>query len=154
MVNIGGFVGPLIAGYLRAISWDWVFVMSSIWILINFIPALFWYREPVLHTADQRTIHQVLQEMLQVLGNGPVVVFLLLLTGFFTAYNQLFITLPVYLRDYVDTRDLVQMLAAWSPALLDYFAAVNIPQLAAALPALATKFASLPAAEWPGLSAV
>ncbi|RVU40115.1 MFS transporter [Rheinheimera riviphila] len=151
MVNIGGFVGPLIAGYLRAISWDWVFVMSSIWILINFIPALFWYRDPVVNTADQRTVRQVLQEMLQVLGNGPVVCFLLLLTGFFTAYNQLFITLPVYLRDYVDTRDLVHMLAAWSPALLDYFAAVNIPQLAAALPALATKFASLPAAEWQSL---
>ena len=223
MVNIGGFIGPLVAGYLRAISWDWVFVMSSIWILINFIPALFWYRDPVVNTSDQRTIRQVLQEMQQVLGNGRVallvlplllglmfsprvaiswwqmllvagmwiglnlgwsyglrlatslssdcrsgqiqpwyrqqmqlgngrfVCFLLLLTGFFTAYNQLFITLPVYLRDYVDTRDLVQSLAAWSPTLLDYFAAVNVPQLAAALPALATKFASLPAAEWQSL---
>lgn len=215
MVNIGGFIGPLVAGYLRAISWDWVFVMSSVWILINFIPALFWYREPVVNTADQRTVRQVLQEMQQVLGNGRVallvlplllglmfsprlaiswwqmllvaglwiglnlgwsyrlrlakrlsrqcrsgqtqpwyrqqmqlgngrfVCFLLLLTGFFTAYNQLFITLPVYLRDYVDTGDLVQSLAAWSPALLDYFAAVNIPQLAAALPALARQYAAL-----------
>jgi len=215
MVNIGGFIGPLIAGYLRAISWDWVFVMSAIWILINFIPALFWYREPVVNTADQRTVRQVLQEMQQVLGNGRVallvlplllglmfsprlaiswwqmllvaglwigfnlgwsyalrlakslsstgrsgqtqpwyrqqmqlgngrfVCFLLLLTGFFTAYNQLFITLPVYLRDYVDTGDLVQSLAAWSPALLDYFAAVNIPQLAGALPALASQYAAL-----------
>ncbi len=223
MVNIGGFIGPLVAGYLRAISWDWVFVMSSLWILINFIPALFWYRDPVVNTSDQRTVRQVLQEMQQVLGNGRVallvlplllglmfsprfaiswwqmlfvaglwiglnlgwsyglrlmkslrshsntgqssawyqqqmqlgngrfVCFLLLLTGFFTAYNQLFITLPVYLRDYVDTRDLVQGLAAWSPTLLDYFAAVNIPQLAAALPAFATQFATLPTNEWQSL---
>jgi MFS family permease len=220
MVNIGGFIGPLVAGYLRAISWDWVFVMSSLWILINFIPALFWYRDPVVNTSDQRTVRQVLQEMQQVLGNGRVallvlplllglmfsprfaiswwqmllvaglwiglnlgwsyglrlakslrsngnsgqhlawyqqqmqlgngrfVCFLLLLTGFFTAYNQLFITLPVYLRDYVDTRDLVQSLVAWSPTLLDYFAAVNIPQLAAALPALATQFGTLEPAQW------
>jgi MFS family permease len=223
MVNIGGFVGPLVAGYLRAISWDWVFVMSSLWILINFIPALFWYRDPVVNTSDQRTVRQVLQEMQQVLGNGRVallvlplllglmfsprfaiswwqmllvaglwiglnlgwsyglrlakslrsngnsgktsawyqqqmqlgngrfVCFLLLLTGFFTAYNQLFITLPVYLRDYVDTRDLVQSLAAWSPTLLDYFAAVNIPQLAAALPALAIQFGTLEPAQWQSL---
>ncbi|OBP13388.1 MFS transporter [Rheinheimera sp. SA_1] len=223
MVNIGGFVGPLVAGYLRAISWDWVFVMSSLWILINFIPALFWYRDPVVNTSDQRTVRQVLQEMQQVLGNGRLallvlplllglmfsprfaiswwqmllvaglwiglnlgwsyglrlakslhsngnsgqilawyqqqmqlgngrfVCFLLLLTGFFTAYNQLFITLPVYLRDYVDTRDLVQSLAAWSPTLLDYFAAVNIPQLAAALPALAIQFGTLEPAQWQSL---
>ncbi|MBU2277993.1 MAG: MFS transporter, partial [Gammaproteobacteria bacterium] len=237
MVNIGGFLGPLVAGYLRAISWDWVFVMSSLWILINFIPALFWYREPVINVSDQRSVRQVLQEMQQVLGNGRVallvlplllglmfsprfaihwwqmlllagvwiglnllwsfglrraagkvaaikavaepvvtpiatplvestamptlwyrqqlqlgngrfVCFLLLLTGFFTAYNQLFITLPVYLRDYVDTRDLVQMIGGWSPALLDYFAAVNIPQLAEALPALATQFSASTPEQW------
>ncbi|MBU2225627.1 MAG: MFS transporter, partial [Gammaproteobacteria bacterium] len=58
------------------------------------------------------------------------------------------ITLPVYLRDYVDTRDLVQMIGGWSPALLDYFAAVNIPQLAEALPALATQFSASTPEQW------
>ncbi len=29
MVNIGGFVGPIIAGVVRAISWDYVFIASA-----------------------------------------------------------------------------------------------------------------------------
>ncbi len=28
MVNIGGFVGPIIAGVVRAISWEYVFIAS------------------------------------------------------------------------------------------------------------------------------
>ncbi|MEO2279580.1 MFS transporter [Pseudoalteromonas pernae] len=41
MVNVGGFIGPMIAGAMRAISWDAVFMMSAGWILINFLPVLF-----------------------------------------------------------------------------------------------------------------
>ena len=41
MVNIGGFLGPVIAGYVRAISWDHVFWLSSIAIGINLLIALF-----------------------------------------------------------------------------------------------------------------
>jgi len=221
MVNIGGFLGPLVAGYLRAISWDLVFLMSSFWILLNFIPALLWYREPQpagAATADQRSLRQVLLDMQSVLGNGrlallvlplllllmfsprlpaspalllaaalswlvlnllwsawqrflattattsptacqpqpwyrqpirlghrPFVVYLLILTGFFTAYMQLFITLPLYLRDYVDTADLVRYLSSVAPGSLDYLAAVNVPQLATALPALAQQYAADPA---------
>ncbi|WP_430455872.1 MFS transporter [Rheinheimera sp.] len=221
MVNIGGFLGPLVAGYLRAISWDLVFLMSSFWILLNFIPALLWYREPQpagATTADQRSLPQVLLDMQSVLGNGrlallvlplllllmfsprlplspslllaiglswlvlnllwsawqrfrsasaataaasdqarpwyrqpirlghrPFVVYLLILTGFFTAYMQLFITLPLYLRDYVDTADLVRYLSSVAPGTLEYLAAVNVPQLAIALPAMAQQYLADPA---------
>ena len=41
MVNVGGFLGPVIAGYVRAISWDHVFWLSSIAIGINLLIALF-----------------------------------------------------------------------------------------------------------------
>lgn len=225
MVNIGGFLGPLVAGYLRAISWDLVFLMSSFWILLNFIPALLWYREPQpvsaqnagAATADQRSLRQVLLDMQSVLGNGrlallvlplllllmfsprlplspalllttglswlvlnllwsawqrfrattadtlpvscqpqpwyrqpirlghrPFVVYLLILTGFFTAYMQLFITLPLYLRDFVDTADLVRYLSSVAPGTLDYLAAVNVPQLANALPLMAQQYLADP----------
>ncbi len=63
MINVGGFLGPLVAGYVRAVSWDMVFVMSSVWIAINFIPAIFFYKEPS-HDAgdDQRSLKIVLLE--------------------------------------------------------------------------------------------
>ena len=210
MVNVGGFLGPLVAGYVRAVSWDWVFVMSSIWIAVNFIPALFFYKEPQAQhggPADQRSLSQVLQDTQEVLGNGrlalmvvpgiiglmvaakggisyatllygmaaliminiiwsallkqndasywyqprpwfrqPVrvgnrqfVTYLLIMAGFWTIYMQVFITLPLYIRDFVDTGDMVQLLRAHAPSLLNFLADVNSTQLAQALPALAQK---------------
>ena len=201
MVNVGGFLGPLVAGYVRAISWDMVFVMSSFWILLNFIPALFFYREPAQHgeAQDARSLRQVLLETQEVLGNGrlallvvpaiigimiaakggisylqyftgmgcwlllnllwsstycqpgaqawyrqPVrtgnrrfVLYLLIMTGFWTMYNQLFVTLPLFIRDFTDTGDLVRLIGNHAPSLLDFLANVNPDQLASALPALA-----------------
>ncbi|MBC3807335.1 MFS transporter [Undibacterium seohonense] len=203
MVNIGGFIGPFIAGYVRAVSWDLVFVMSAIWIGINFIPALFFYKEPE-HDAskDQRSLKLVLLEAQEVLGNGrlalmvvpaiialmvttrmgigfhyylmgvaawvalnfawtaliknsqssawymqkvevgniPFVLYLLILTGFWVVYFQLFTTLPVFIRDFVDTKDLVLALQQFAPSSVEFLAGVNLEQLSGALPALAQKY--------------
>ncbi len=207
MVNIGGFIGPLVAGYVRAISWDWVFIMSAFWISLNFIPALFWYKEPSLTTTEKinkTNALPLLQEVRLVLGNGRLallvlplllllmcsplttmtfwqalaicafwitlnlcwslllgaanikpsrwylqqlqtgnkafVCYLLILTGFWTIYNQLFITVPLFIRDFVDTSDLVQSVATFAPSWLDYLAVVNLPQLQLLLPELAAGF--------------
>jgi proton-dependent oligopeptide transporter, POT family len=45
MVNIGGFIGPLIAGYLRVLDWEYVFLACAAGITLNFLP-LFTFREP------------------------------------------------------------------------------------------------------------
>ena len=45
MVNVGGFLGPVIAGFVRAISWDHVFWLSSIAIGINLLIALFFLED-------------------------------------------------------------------------------------------------------------
>jgi len=46
MVNIGGFVGPIVAGIVRGWDWSYVFIASSCWIALNFIIVLFFYHEP------------------------------------------------------------------------------------------------------------
>ncbi len=47
MVNVGGFIGPIVAGIVRNdLGWPWVFRMSSIWIACNFIWLAF-YKEPL-----------------------------------------------------------------------------------------------------------
>ena len=54
LVNVGGFFGPLVAGYLRVIDWDWVFIICSAAVALNFIP-LFFFKEPArLATARRR----------------------------------------------------------------------------------------------------
>ena len=37
MVNIGGFVGPIVAGIVRGWSWEYDFIASACWIFVNLI---------------------------------------------------------------------------------------------------------------------
>jgi dipeptide/tripeptide permease len=46
MVNVGGSFGPLVAGRLRAISWDWAFVAAAAAIVVMLLVTVFFYEEP------------------------------------------------------------------------------------------------------------
>ena len=41
------------------------------------------------------------------IGEGRYLLFLLLMAGFWVSFNQIFMTLSEYIRDYVDTSDLI-----------------------------------------------
>lgn len=195
MVNVGGFLGPVVAGYVRAISWDLVFTMSSFWVAINLIPALFLYREPAAAASDTRSLKAVLADAQEVLGNGrlllllvpalgvvmyfiktggsflvlmalllawiavnlgwsalvrasgsgnwyaqPIklgerrfVAYLLILASFWAVYYQLFLTLPLFIKDFVDTSDVVRFVEALSPRAADVLAQVKPDDVTALL---------------------
>ncbi len=196
MVNIGGFVGPIVAGVIRGWDWKYVFWASSGWIVVMGIACLLLYREPPRDekAESQRGLGEVFSSMIAVVGNarffilvsgllvmlvmgskwwsfsrvavvagawlafniildvvlraskqnssspwplqpmrigeGRYMLFLLLMAGFWTSFNQIFMTLPEYIRDYVDTSDLIASLntvagfvgtdiSGWSRALLE-----------------------------------
>lgn len=182
MVNIGGFLGPIVAGIMRAMSWEYVFIASSIWIAVNFIFVTLFYKEPTEEAAstNKRSLKKVLTDMVEVLGNGRFFLFvfgllvvlvmgskftsdgtitwtqitlvaiiwtilnfvydfvvaknsdenspwfktrmkigdwkfglfLLLMSGFWTSFNQIFYTLPLHIRDFADTSDFFNFLAS------------------------------------------
>lgn len=174
MVNVGGFLGPIVAGVVRGWDWNYVFYASAGWIVIMGIVCLLVYREPPRDTSteSQRSLREVFRGMVEVVGNGrffllisgllvilvmgskwwsfalvgqvaaawlignlaldvlyrasgrhagagpwflqPMAIgegryllFLLLMAGFWVSFNQIFMTLPEYIRDYVDTSDLI-----------------------------------------------
>ncbi|HPF40803.1 MAG TPA: MFS transporter [Phycisphaerae bacterium] len=183
MVNVGGFVGPLVAGAVRGISWKYVFIACSAWAAVNLLIVLIFYRDPSTESksANKRSLKQVGYDMVEVLGNlrfgitvfvvlialmvanqemenfrffphctifigvwlalnflfdltlpagsgnpnhpashgRPFILkrmhcsnwrfalFLLIMSGFWTSFNQIFITMPEYVRDYVDTKPMV-----------------------------------------------
>ncbi|MBT8378221.1 MAG: MFS transporter [Ignavibacteria bacterium] len=182
MVNIGGFVGPIVAGIVRGWSWEYVFIASSCWIFVNLIIVLIFYKEPPTQSnqSDVRSLKKVLQDMVEVLGNGRFFLFvfgllavlvlgskftsdgsfdwgditliavgwtilnfiydfvirksnnkaerpwitspmklgdwkfglfLLLMSGFWTSFNQIFYTLPLYIRDFTNTTDLMNVIS-------------------------------------------
>ncbi len=177
MVNIGGFVGPIVAGIVRGISWEYVFITSSLWLSVNFIFVIFFYKEPTNadNPGNKRSFKKVMSDMVEVLGNGRFFLFvfgllfllvmgskftsdgtftwteiiiasviwtvlnyawdfivksfngvkkswylskmkigdwrfglfLLLMSGFWTSFNQIFLTLNLYIRDFTDTSDVM-----------------------------------------------
>lgn len=200
MVNIGGFVGPIVAGIVRVrYGWDWVFVASAFWIACNFIWLLAFYKEPTTEagSAQKRSLKQVFGGIVEVLGNGrffllifvilsllaisgryiswnlmliisgvwvglnllldiflrarakaresgfwltqplklgnwKFALYLLILSGFWTSFNQIFLTMPEYIRDYVETNDMVETARNWvGDDFAREFAAVNEDLLAA-----------------------
>jgi dipeptide/tripeptide permease len=186
MVNIGGFVGPIVAGLVRGQGWGWVFVACSFWAGVNLLIVLVFYKEPPVEAGQREgRFQQVLDNMVEVLGNlrffitvfvvlfalmfanlrvgifahftwkigwifigvwlvanflwdrmlpkdsglpvskggrkrHPLVkrmycsnwrfaLFLLIMSGFWTSFNQIFYTMPEYIRDFTETRPMIEM---------------------------------------------
>ncbi|MCB9851180.1 MAG: MFS transporter [Phycisphaerales bacterium] len=186
MVNIGGFVGPIVAGLVRGWGWKYVFVACAGWAAVNLFVVIFFYREPRSEqdVTDKRTLKKVGEDLVEVLGNlrffitvGTLIVglmiagalssmkvswfswdrfgyatiawlvlnflydlilpkgsgkpaqlggekrlfvlrrmhcsnwrfalFLLIMSGFWTSFNQIFYTMPEYIRDFTNTRPLI-----------------------------------------------
>jgi len=182
MVNIGGFVGPIVAGLVRGMSWNYVFVACSFWAFLNLVIVLVFYKEPTTEAKSQsrRTFKRVVENSIEVLGNVRFFVtvftilvalmvanqgvrwfswthclyfvpiwlvlnllydvllpringrtpdadqgsrlwfmkrmrcsnwrfalFLLIMSGFWTSFQQIFITMPEYIRDFTETRPLI-----------------------------------------------
>ena len=239
MVNVGGFLGPVIAGFVRAISWDHVFWLSSIAIGINLLIALFFLEDdspkrgqtivdqerdqsnadPLSKTvglqqtatatydtssddendAAQSAASAALADAIEVLGNGrfalllipiilglmiagggwitwhgyglfllfwfgtqviwdrlvqdaaseapwygqklrvrnaPFLVYLLVLSLFWAVYNQIFLTFPLYIQDFVNTSDAVAIAKSFSDTFAQFIAPVDTARLAVALETL------------------
>jgi dipeptide/tripeptide permease len=120
MVNIGAFVGPVFASKLRALNWEYVFIMSSIIICINMLIVLFIYKEPPRQKNTDplfKSIGLVIKNIITALTDLKFLAFLLIVIGFWSMYNQLFYTLPVFIDQWVDTTGIYHALASLSPGL-------------------------------------
>ncbi len=109
IVNIGGFIGPFVASRLRDLNWNYVFVMSSLVILVNFILLIF-YKEPgrkenKSENSLGETILQIFRNMGIALSDKKFTLFIIIMIGFWTTYWQIFFTLPVYITQWINTTD-------------------------------------------------
>ena len=108
MVNLGAFIGPMVTLLFKDKSYDFVFWISAGIIAINFILLLF-YKEPAHEKSEvtfREAIAQVFKNIGLVIKDYKFVIFLLIVGGFWTMYNQLFFTLPVFITQWVDTSDM------------------------------------------------
>jgi dipeptide/tripeptide permease len=105
MVNIGGFIGPFIAGFLYKVNWNLVFLMSIITIAINYIFVLFFFREPDREPSYKTFLQNIgiaFRNIFNTLIDWRYDLFLLIMAVFWTAFNQLYYSFPVFLDQWVD----------------------------------------------------
>ena len=119
MVNIGGFIGPFIAGIVLGKSWNYVFYLSMAAIALNFLITFLFFKEPVVKevgTTLGRNILQAFRNIYITLTNWRYVMFLMIMVLFWTAFNQLYYSFPVFVEDWVNTSDLYNSLHSIFPS--------------------------------------
>jgi proton-dependent oligopeptide transporter, POT family len=102
MVNIGGTVGPIVAGKLRAISWNYAFIMAAISISVMFFITLFFYKEPPKEKTNDKIGKKII-EIFSTVTDLRFALFLILLGVFFwMPFWAFFNICPVYFDKHMD----------------------------------------------------
>jgi proton-dependent oligopeptide transporter, POT family len=101
LVNFGGFFGPLVAIPIREnLGIEYVLVMSSITSLLLLIGTFIFFKEPRgAGSSGQRTFAKVLSDFGLVLTNFRFMSFLVIFSGFWIMFWQVFFLLPFYGTD-------------------------------------------------------
>jgi proton-dependent oligopeptide transporter, POT family len=103
MVNIGASFGPVVAGKLRAISWNHAFIAAAIGICIMLLITIFFYKEPKREIGNV-TLKQKFQDMRVALSDVKFLIFLILLGLMFWLPLWAFFNLvAVYVDSNLDT---------------------------------------------------
>ena len=109
MVNVGGFFGPLVAGYMEVMPWHIVFLINTGAITLNFIP-LFVFKEPKHEGDNNESALTVLNKAFRGLLEPRLFFFTIAFAGFWLMFYQLFDILPNFIDDWVDSRAAADML--------------------------------------------
>ena len=111
MVNVGGFFAPMMAAVLRGDegnpTWSYVFYGAAVATAINFIPATFLFKEPELdpEAKNKKPMKVFTDTMMTLWRDKPMLRFLLIVSGFWFMFMQLWDLLPNFIDEWVDTRD-------------------------------------------------
>jgi proton-dependent oligopeptide transporter, POT family len=119
LVNIGGAVGPILAIPVREnVGIAWVLVMSSGTTFVLFFATFLFFREPPrpADAAPPKSMGGVLLDMLKVFRNLRFVSFLVIFSGFWMMFWQVFYSLPFYVRDVLrfPRFELIETVDAWT----------------------------------------
>lgn len=101
LVNVGGWLGPVLASQVRvSLGIAQVLVGASLVSLLLFLATLLFFREPEREPgAEQRTLGKVLRDAALVFRNGRFMGFLVIFSGFWIIFWQVYDLFPFYVRD-------------------------------------------------------
>ncbi|HBN09460.1 MAG TPA: transporter [Cyanobacteria bacterium UBA8530] len=110
IVNIGGFVGPCLAAYLRVMDWKYVFFASAALLALNYLLLLGYKDIPVQARENKLTLSGGFEEFFGIIGSSVknifeprLISFLIIFSGFWLMFMQLFDILPNFIDDWVNS---------------------------------------------------
>lgn len=113
LVNIGGFLGPIYATFLRHQgnnSWWWVFAGNAVLVAVNYLTLLMFKEPEVARPPMPTSVWAFLKDIDRIFVVSIVDImqprlrfFVLIFSGFWFSFNQLFDLLPNFIDDWVDT---------------------------------------------------
>ncbi len=105
VINVGGFLGPPLAGFLHAFSWKWVFVSCAVIVSLN-LPLLLTYEDAPGSGTDSPA--KVFVQSISKLFKRPrALVFILVASLYYCMFMQLFDALPNFIEEWTESSDIV-----------------------------------------------
>ncbi|HEX4232767.1 MAG TPA: MFS transporter [Caldimonas sp.] len=109
LVNIGGFLGPPLAHFLYGVSWPAVFYGCAVVVSLNFL-MLFTYPDIAAGGVQSGGVLRVAKTTFRNLARPRLALFILIMSGFWLMFMQLFDMLPNFIVDWVDSSPIVSAL--------------------------------------------
>jgi len=114
LVNVGAFIGPFYAAFMRGRGWPFVFFGSALVIAIN-LPMLLTYKEVDSGADKNKSIGRVVIDTVgNFFGSPKLMLVVILFSGFWMMLYQLWDLMPNFYTDWVDTAAFVQN-NSWIP---------------------------------------
>jgi proton-dependent oligopeptide transporter, POT family len=117
LVNVGAAAGPFLAGWVHQhFSVEKVFRMAALSVFAMFFAVLLLFKEPRRPgEAQTESLRQVARNFLTVTSNWRFMLFLIIFSGYYIAYWQQFIILPLYIHGYINPSSNTEMLLMTDP---------------------------------------
>lgn len=131
LVNVGGFLGPFLAGVLRLLDWTWVFVACAALVSVNYLLLLTFPEPPSKQgafTAGPLGALKLLWDSAIGICEPRLMSFLVVFSGFWYMFNQLFDMLPNFIDQWVDSRPVLSAITAVIPFTPPEAWGGNLPQ--------------------------
>ena len=113
------------AAAAKGSSLSYIFAVAAVASAVAFVVVLLFYKEPEV-PADalakpKRSVGRILLDMVLVLRNLRFALFLLVISGFFFLYNQVYNVMPLYVKRVVETNPAMDLYTAANPFVIVCF---------------------------------
>jgi dipeptide/tripeptide permease len=111
-------------GAAGAENLSYIFAVAAAASIVAFFVVLFTYREPVRAgdpAKPRRSVIRILLDMVLVLRSGRFTLYLIVMTGFYFLYNQVYNVLPLYVKKSVEASPAMDLYTAANPFVIVCF---------------------------------